>query len=73
MLLAIGMLTSAIGWLASTTVKLALPPASEVARPATGVTAIPVASSSVFVTATSAASIPLQTGSLLTAGAVMIE
>ncbi len=56
--LAIGIVTSAVGWLNSLTVKLAVPPASVVTRPATGVTLTPEASLSVFVAATSAASIP---------------
>jgi hypothetical protein len=51
------MTTSAVGWLRSTTEKLAVPPASVVVRPATGVTVTPAASLSTFVTATSAGSI----------------
>src|SRR5262245_2789 len=47
------------GWLVSTTVKVALPPASVVVSPDTGSTAIPRASSSRFVTATFAGSTPL--------------
>jgi hypothetical protein len=51
---AIGITTSAVGWLSSTTLKLALPPASLVPRPATGVTEMPATSSSAFTTLTSA-------------------
>src|SRR5215467_2090213 len=40
-----GITTSAAGWLSSTTVKLALPPASVVTRPETGVTVMPGTSS----------------------------
>src|SRR6185436_10908731 len=54
---ATGMTTAAVGWLFKTTVNVAAPPASVVARPATGVTSMPAASSSVFTTATSAGSI----------------
>ena len=55
---ATAMVTSAAGWLLRTTVKLAVPPASVVSRPATGVTVTPEASLSVFVTATSVGSAP---------------
>ena len=54
---ATGMTTSAVGWLFRTTVKLAVPPASVVPRPATGVTVMPAPSLSVFTSATSAGSI----------------
>ena len=54
---ATGMTTFAVGWLLSTTVNEAWPPASVVARPLTGVTAMPAASLSAFTTATSAGSI----------------
>ena len=47
------MLTSALGWLLSTTVKLAVPPASVVVRPLVGTTVMPALSSSVLVTDTS--------------------
>ena len=53
------MVTSAVGWLVSTTVNVAVPPASVVVRPEVGVTVMPAASLSVLVTATSAALIPL--------------
>ena len=57
-LLARGITTTAVGWLLSTTVKLAVPPASVVTRPAVGLTVMPAASLSLFVAATSAASRP---------------
>src|SRR5262245_39236730 len=41
--------TSAVGWLVSTTVNVAVPPASVVTRPDVGLTVIPAASLSVFV------------------------
>ena len=50
--------TFAVGWLVSTTVKVAVPPASVVVRPDVGVTVIPAASLSVFVTDTSLAFSP---------------
>ena len=53
------MVTSAVGWVVSTTVNVAVPPASVVVRPDVGVTVMPAASLSVLVTATSAALIPL--------------
>ena len=53
------MVTSAVGWLVSTTVNVAVPPASVVVRPAIGVTVMPEPSLSVLVTATSAALMPL--------------
>ena len=49
---ATGRVTSAVGWLPSFTVKVAVPPASVVTRPAVGVTWIPATSLSVFVTDT---------------------
>src|SRR5437762_697755 len=54
-----GITTSAIGWLASATWNVAVPPASVVARPATGDTMIAAASLSALLAATSAASISL--------------
>ena len=59
LLLATGITTSAMGWLVRTTVKLALPPASVVTRPAVGVTVMPATSLSLFVDETSAGSRPL--------------
>ena len=58
LLLDTGMTTSAVGWVLSCTVKLAVPPLSVVTRPAVGVTVMPAASLSVLVTATSAGSRP---------------
>ena len=52
------MVTSAVGWLVSTTVKLALPPASPVV-PEIADTVTPALSSSTLVTATSATARPL--------------
>src|SRR6185369_9318307 len=60
---ATGITTSAVGWLVRTTVKLAVPPASVVPRPATGVTVMPASSLSALVTATSAGSIAAKIGS----------
>ena len=51
--------TSAVGCDVSTTVNVAVPPASVVVRPEVGVTVMPAASLSVFVTATSVALNPL--------------
>ena len=51
--------TSAVGWLPSTTVKVAVPPASVVTRPLVGSTVMPAASSSLLVTDTSSGLIPL--------------
>src|SRR2546427_489125 len=56
---AIGITTSAVGWLFNTTVKLAAAPASVVARPAVGVTVMAAASLSALLNETSAASMPL--------------
>ena len=53
------MVTSAVGWVFSTTVKVAVPPASVVVRPEVGVTVMPAVSLSVLVTATSPALTPL--------------
>ena len=53
------MVTSAVGCVFSTTVKVAVPPASVVVRPDVGVTVMPAVSLSVLVTATSAALAPL--------------
>src|SRR5262249_40380078 len=64
--------TLAAGWLVSTTVNVAVPPASVVVSPDAGLTVIPAASLSVFVTATSAAFKLLEFGSVLVAGAVTI-
>ncbi len=50
--------TSLVGCVFSTTVKIAVCPASLVTRPLVGVTVIPTVSSSTFVTATSAALYP---------------
>ena len=44
------MVTSAVGWVLSTTVKVAVPPASVVVRPEVGVTVMPAVSLSVLVT-----------------------
>ncbi len=44
--------TLSVGWLSSTMVNSAVPPASVVTRPAVGATLIPAVSSSMFVTAT---------------------
>jgi hypothetical protein len=55
----IPMLTSAVGWLFRTTVKVAVPPASVVVKPLVGVTVMPLLSLSVLVTATSLALTPL--------------
>ena len=51
--------TSAVGCELSTTVNVAVPPASVVVRPEVGVTVMPTVSLSVLVTATSVGSIPL--------------
>ena len=59
LLLASGITTSAVGWLPSTTVNVALPPASLVIRPATGVTVMAGPSLSVLVADTSAGFMPL--------------
>ena len=40
--------TSAVGWLASSTVNVAVPPASVVTRPVVGLTSMPTPSLSVF-------------------------
>ena len=53
------MLTLAAGWLFSTTVKVAVPPASVVTRPRVGVTAMPIASLSVLLADTSPGFTPL--------------
>ena len=71
LLLDTGMTTSAVGWLLSRTVKLAVPPASVVTRPAVGLTVMPATSLSVLVTETSAASTPEYLGSVLAAGRVV--
>ena len=52
------MVTSAAGWLSSTTSKVSVPPASVVTRPEVGLTVMPAVSSSVLVTETSAGSRP---------------
>ena len=51
--------TSAVGWLSSMTVKVAVPPASVVIRPLVGLTVMPALSSSELVTDTLAADAPL--------------
>src|SRR5690554_191729 len=51
--------TSSVGWLFSTTVNWAVPPASVVTSPAVGLTVIPGLSLSVLVTLTSAGSTSL--------------
>ena len=53
------MVTSAVGWLFRTMVKVAAPPASVVVRPEVGVTVMPAVSLSVLVTVTSLALAPL--------------
>ncbi len=58
LLLETGITTSAAGWLPSTIVNVAVPPASVVTRPVSGATVMPGASSSEFETATSLASLP---------------
>ena len=62
--------TFAVGWLSRTTVKAAVPPPSVVVKPDVGITVIPAVSSSVFVTPTSDAFIPLKLPSVLVAAAV---
>ena len=56
---ATGITTSATGWLFKTTSNVAVPPASVVPRPATGVTLMAATSLSALTAATSAASRPL--------------
>jgi len=51
--------TSAVGAALSTTVNVAVPPASVVVSPLVGLTVMPAVSSSVLVTETSAGSTPL--------------
>ncbi len=51
--------TFAVGWVFSTIVKVAVPPASVVTKPLVGLTVIPAVSLSVLVTDTSAAFKPL--------------
>ena len=53
------MVTSPVGCELSTTVNVAVPPASVVVRPAVGLTMMPTVSLSMLVTETSAGSIPL--------------
>ena len=48
--------TSAVGWVSSTTVKVSVPSPSVVTSPAVGTTVMPAVSSSLVVAATSAAS-----------------
>src|SRR5437762_8351730 len=62
--------TFASGWLVSTSVKFAVPPASVVTSPLVGETLIDAVSLSRFVSATSAGSRPLYFGSVLVAGAL---
>jgi len=59
LLLLIGIVTFAVGLLVSTTVKVAVPPASVVVRPDVGLMVMPAVSSSTLVTETSAAFLPL--------------
>src|SRR5439155_1031382 len=63
------MVTLTVGWLVSTTVKFAVPPASVVVSPLVGETLIDAVSLSIFVSATFAGSRPLYFGSVLVAGA----
>ena len=65
-------LTSAVGWLRSTIVNEADPPASLVTRPAVGLTVNPATSLSVLVTDTLGGSTPSYPGSPLVAAAVVI-
>ena len=51
--------TSAVGWLLRTTVKVAVAPASVVVKPLVGVTVMPLVSLSILVSATSRALTPL--------------
>ena len=64
-LLAMGTVTSAAGWLVSTSVNDAPCPASSVTRPAAGAARMLAMSLSAFTTATSAGSKPLKSGSAL--------
>src|SRR5437016_4077132 len=66
-LLETGTTTSATGWLVSTTLNVATPPASVVTRPEVGTTVKPATSLSVFVTATSVGSSPEYLASVLVA------
>ena len=69
LLLATGIATSAVGWLVSTAVNVAVPPASVVTSPAVGVTVMPATSLSVLLADTSAGFMAAYLGSLLTAAA----
>ena len=60
-LLNTAIVTSAEGCESSTTVNVAIPPASVVIRPAAGVTVTPTVSFSAFVTETSAGKTPIAT------------
>src|SRR4051812_6092837 len=60
-----GIVTFATGWLVSTIVNVAVPPASVVTRPLVGVTFTPATSSSVVATETSATARALKAGSAL--------
>ena len=62
------MVTFAVGWLVSTTVNVAVPPASVVTRPVVGVTVMPAVSLSMFVTADVGRVEPAVAGSVLVAG-----
>ena len=64
--------TLAVGWLVSTSVNVAWPPASVVTSPEVGVTVIPEASLSRLLTVTLGGLMPLYAGSLLTAAAVVM-
>src|SRR4051794_36930038 len=70
LLLLSGIVTLAVGWLSSTMVNDAVPPASVVTNPLVGETLMPAVSLSVLVTLTSDAFKPLYSGSVLVAAAV---
>src|SRR5436190_947506 len=65
--------TLAVGRELRTTENVAVPPASVVVKPDTGLTVMPGVSSSVFTAVTSAGLRPLYFGSALVAAAVTIE
>ena len=67
------MVTLATGWLVSAMVNVAVPPASVVTRPLTGVTVTPATSLSVVEIATSATAKLLYAGSVLAAVPVTME
>src|SRR5947207_1134098 len=70
LLLEIGIVTSAVGWLVSTIVNVAVPPASVVTGPAVGATVVLAVSSTRFVAATSLPATLLYCGSVLAAGPI---